>query len=395
MMVKVAVIRCESYDDDKVREAVNRGLELIGGIKEFVSPGEKILLKPNLLAADVPEKCCTTHPSVFKAVAEAFLQVGVNLSYGDSPALHNPSAAAKKAGIADIAEKLGVETADFVNGEEIYFEEGIQNKKFFIAKGVLEADGLISLPKLKTHFLAKMTGSIKNQFGCVPGELKGEFHVRMPNINDFSMMLIDLNRLLKPRLYIMDGIMAMEGGGPRRGTPKKMNVLLLSKDPIALDAMVCKMVNLDPKYVPTVKLGKEVGFGTYLDEEIELVGDPFESFIDPAFVVKREPVKPFYQGGIVQFVRNALVPKPLIQSKKCLKCGECVRLCPVKPKALDWHSGNKTKVPNYKYSRCIRCYCCQEICPEGAISLKEPIVKNFFKGRKLAVLSSFTRKLRR
>ncbi|MCX7920573.1 MAG: DUF362 domain-containing protein [Clostridia bacterium] len=378
MMSKVAIIKCESYEYSAVKAAVKRGIELIGGPLAFVNLGEKIVLKPNILTADLPERCATTHPAVFKAVAEVFKDIDVKLTYGDSPALHNPKLAAKKCGIAAAAEELGIEMAEFDSGEVIYFEQAIQNKMFTIAKGVLESDGLISISKLKAHGFSRFTGSIKNQFGCVPGHLKGEFHVRIPNVNDFSKMLIDLNMYLKPRLYVMDGIMAMEGNGPRGGDPVKMNVLLFSSDPVALDATVCRMINLNPEYVPTTKFASEAGLGTYAAEEIELLGDELESFINKNFNVKREPVKPFKAGGLIQFIRNSLVPKPKIINHKCVKCGVCVQMCPVNPKAVNWHNGIKTVPPSYVYRKCIRCYCCQELCPESAIHLKVPFIRKFF-----------------
>ena len=379
-MSKVAVIKCESYDYEKVREAVRRGIELIGGPLDFVKPGEKILLNPNLLSADPPERCVTTHPAVFKAVAEVFKEAGANLTYGDSPGFHTPAAAAKKSGIAGAADELGIKFADFQNGEEITFHEGIQNKRFVIAKGVLEAEGLISLPKLKPHGMARMTGCIKNQFGCIPGPLKGEFHVRIPDINDFSKMLVDLNRYLKPRLYIMDGIIAMEGNGPRSGTPKKMGVLLFSSDPVALDATVCRLVDLDPEFVPTTKCGFDAGLGVYNESDIEIVGDKVSCFKD--YDVTREPVKPVRMVGALRHLVNVLVPKPYIIESKCVKCGVCVKMCPVNPKVVDWHNGEKDKAPTYKYKRCIRCYCCQELCPEGAIKLKVPLIRRVFSKKK-------------
>ncbi|MFZ5987493.1 MAG: DUF362 domain-containing protein [Bacillota bacterium] len=377
-MSKVAVIRCESYDYNIVKSAVARGLKLIGGPLAFARPGEKILLKPNLLSADPPERCSTTHPSVFKAVAESFKDAGINLTYGDSPAFHKPLTAALKAGIEQAARELDITLADFQNGKEVFFEEAIQNKKFIIANGVLESDGLISLPKLKTHGLARMTGCIKNQFGCIPGPLKGEFHVRIPDAIDFSKMLVDLNAFIKPRLYVMDGVVAMEGNGPRGGTPKNMNVILLSSDPVALDATVCRLINLDPEFVPTTRFGKEAGLGTYSEEEIEIVGDSLNSFIDSSFNVKREHVKPYKAGGVIQFLRNTLVPKPYIEESKCIKCGVCVKMCPVNPKALDWHHGTSDAPPTYIYKRCIRCYCCQELCPESAILIRVPFIRKLF-----------------
>jgi uncharacterized protein (DUF362 family)/NAD-dependent dihydropyrimidine dehydrogenase PreA subunit len=378
---KVALVKCNSYDYDQVKFAVEKGLALIGGPEQFVKPGEKILLKPNLLSADPPEKCVTTHPSVFKAVAQVFKSSGGEITYGDSPAFQKTKTAALKAGIAAVADEVGVSPADFATGEEVVFSGGLQNKKFTIAKGVLAAEGIISLPKLKTHGLTKMTGCIKNQFGCIPGALKGEFHVKIPDSHHFSKMLVDLNMLVKPRLYIMDGIMAMEGNGPRGGKPRKMNILLFSTDPVALDATVCRIVQVDPAYVPTTRYGQEAGMGTYLAGEIEIVGESLESFTCPDFNVKRGPIHPYQSKKIMGAVRNYLVPRPYIIESKCIKCGVCVQMCPVDPKAVNLHENEKdkkNKPPAYKYERCIRCYCCQELCPESAIEFKVPTLRHLF-----------------
>jgi len=377
-MSQVVLIRCESYEDDTVKAAVERGVNLIGGITNFISADEKILLKLNWLSADPPEKCVTTHPAVFRAVAELLQSAGAKPVYGDSPAFQSPDTAAKRTGIREVAAKLNIDPADFKSGKEIFFAEGHQNKKFTIANGVLDSDGVISLPKMKTHGFQRVTGAVKNQFGCIPGARKGEFHMRIPDASEFARMLIDLNACVHPRLYIMDGIMAMEGNGPRGGTPRQMNVLLLSADPIALDATMCRLMNLDPELVLTNTAGMEMGAGTYLKEEIELLGDPIESFVAEDYRVSREPVKPFKPSGRANAVKNMLVPRPYILADKCVRCGVCVSMCPVTPKAVDWHDGNKKNPPSYKYERCIRCYCCQELCPESAIHLKTPFIRRLF-----------------
>ena len=85
-----------------------------------------------------------------------------------------------------VAEETGIELKEFQPGREVHFAEGIQNKKFTIAEAVLESDGIISLPKLKAHGFQKFTGSVKNQFGCIPGLLKGEFHVKVPDALKFA-----------------------------------------------------------------------------------------------------------------------------------------------------------------------------------------------------------------
>lgn len=377
-MAKVALVYCDSYDNEKVYQAVKKGIELIGGLEPIFKSEEQILLKPNLLAADLPEKASTTHPVVFEAVAKNLQEFGVKLTYGDSPAFHKPETAAKKNGIKAVADALNIPLADFMNGQDVYFEEGSQNKKFFIANGVEEADGVVSLPKLKTHGLARMTGSIKNQFGCVPGKLKGEMHVKLPDAVDFSRMIVDLNHYVNPRLYVMDGIMAMEGNGPRGGSAKAMNVILVSSDPVALDATICRMVNLDPEFVETTKVGMEVGMGTYLEEEIELVGEPLESFLEESFDVVRKPLDRTNVNGLRKVLNQLFVPSPVITESQCISCGVCVDMCPVTDKAINWDQGDRSKPPIYDYSKCIRCYCCQELCPESAIHVKTPFLRKVF-----------------
>ncbi len=374
-MPKVAIIGCETYHYDTVKAAVERGITLLGGVEVFAKRGERILLKPNLLSASPPERCVTTHPSLFKAVAETFIAGGATVSYGDSPAIGSTAGVAKKAGLQAIAEELNIECADFKTGVDIFFEEGRQNRKFVIAKGVLDADGVVSLPKLKTHGLEKFTGCVKNQFGCIPGVLKGEYHVRLPDAWDFGKMLIDLSRFINPRLYIMDGIEAMEGNGPRNGRPRKTNMLLFSVDPVALDATVVRLIGLNPEYVPTIKYGSEFGAGTYDEEDIEVVGDKFDDFKIPDFDIDRTPAATRAEGRFTRFVGNRLLPKPVIETKQCITCGICVRMCPANPKAVDWFDGDTSKPPTYNYDRCIRCYCCQEVCPEGAIELKAPLIR--------------------
>jgi len=374
-MSKVVLIKCESYEYDLVKDSIERGLSLLGGISQFVKKGEKILVKPNILVGDAPEKCVTTNPAVFKAVAEILIDAGVNLSYGDSPAIGNTLKAAKKAGLSQVADELDIKLADFKTGIEVFFDKGIQNKKFTIAKAIFDNDGVISLPKLKTHGLEKFTGAIKNQFGCIPGVLKGEFHLRLPDANDFAKMLVDLNTFISPRLYIMDGIYGMEGNGPRGGNPKRMNILLFSSDPVALDAIVCRLIKLNPEYVPTTKYGMQAGLGTYLEEKIDLLGDGYENFFLDDFKIDRNPLKSFKPGFLSGFMNKRIVSKPYIEAEKCVRCGVCVSMCPANPKAVFFKDDDRSIVPVYNYDHCIRCFCCQEICPESAIKLKTPFLR--------------------
>ena len=102
------------------------------------------------------------------------------------------------------------------------------------------------------------------------------------------------------------------------------------------------------------------------------------NFIAMDFDVNRKPEKPFKSSGGIKFIKNMITPRPYIVDEDCIKCGICVNMCPVDPKAVDWHDGNKKNSPSYKYDRCIRCYCCQELCPESAIHIKQPFIRKVF-----------------
>jgi uncharacterized protein (DUF362 family)/NAD-dependent dihydropyrimidine dehydrogenase PreA subunit len=368
-MVKVAIVKCTSYDEEIVYKSVKRGIDLLGGMGSLVKKNEKILLKVNNLVGSKPDDAVTTHPSILNAMIRILINEKVKVIYGDSPGFEKPAAAIGKSGYDKIAEKYNITMGDFDTGKIVDFPEGVVCKKFSIANACLDADGIISLPKMKAHQLTRITGAVKNQFGCVNGLNKAGFHVRYPNPTDFSRMLVDLNLLLKPRLYVMDGIIAMEGNGPRGGDPVKMNCLIISNDPIAVDATFCRLIGLDPLFVPTIKYGQLEGLGSY--EYITYVGDPIDEFINKKFNVVRKPVKnSSFKSLMPSIIRNAIYSRPIINKAKCIKCGICVNACPVEGKALNFKE--RKNPPVYNYGKCIRCFCCQEMCPQKAIYVERP-----------------------
>lgn len=375
---RVALVRCSSYDEPAVSAAVRHGIDLLGGMAACIAPGERIVLKPNVLAGDAPERVISPHPLVFKAVAQMAQTVTPNLSYGDSPGFGTVEGHMRKAGFAQAAEALGIPLADFSNGREVHFKDSPFIKQFTLANGVLDADGLVSIGKFKTHGLTRITGPIKNQFGCVPGLLKPQFHIRLPNALDFAKMLVCLNLYIRPRLYIVDGITAMEGNGPRSGDPVDLGVLLFSRDPVALEAVMCRLIDLDPQYVPTLRPGREWGLGTDRPEEIELVGDPLEPLVNKAFKVVRAPVRPVTNSAVVSTLRNLIAPRPVIDAARCSRCGTCIQVCPAAPRAVDWQNGDRAHAPVHSYGRCVRCFCCQELCPERAIQVRTPLLGHLF-----------------
>ncbi len=375
----VSLVPCAVYNEESVYRAVAQGISLLGGIEKIVSKEEKILLKPNLLGKADPEKAITTHPAVFSAVGRLLRESGYShIAFGDSPGPGSISVSkvAEGCGILQSAQALDIPLADFTHGIKRPAPDGYICKHFVIAGGVLEADAIINVCKMKTHALERVTGAVKNLYGCVQGFNKGAGHAKYPDAIRFARMVADLNVLLKPRLHIMDGIIAMEGNGPSSGTPVKMKVLLFSADPVALDSVFCRLVNLSPALVPTNVAGEQAGIGVWREDEIEILTPEGKiTFQQAAELYGKADFKVFRGSGAKGYALRlsrlipALRERPVADPKLCIRCGMCVESCPVEGKAI-FLDKNVDKAPRYDYKKCIRCYCCQEVCCCSAITIK-------------------------
>jgi len=372
-MGKVALIGCPDYEMHHVRPALLRGFSYFGGIEKIFFPGRNVLLKPNLLTGEKSDKAVTTHPSILLAISEILIENGFSCGYGDSPGFGSTDTVAKKAGIYFPLENLRVKVADFTGKKDISFPQAIQNRQFTVARGLFDYDSILSLPKWKTHGFTRVTGAVKNQFGCIPGLLKSELHFKLPDVYHFSRMLVDLNRFLKPVFFVMDAVVTMEGNGPRNGKPRSMGLLAFSSDPVALDATLCRLVHLDPQQVATCLEGEKGNLGKWQIDAIELVGDDFDQFQIPDFDVQRGSIEVYRKEGMIRFFRNLLLSRPFIDPTRCKSCGVCVEVCPAHPKALQWDG--KSRMPHHLYKYCIRCFCCQEMCPHQAIVIRHPSIR--------------------
>ena len=369
----VVLMPCKNYEDD-VAGKIAHAIDLLGGIENFIKKDEKILVKPNVLSGAAPEKAITTHPAVFGGVLKLLRDNGYeNIVYGDNPGspVGGVEKQIKMTGLTDEAEKYGVSLGDFEHMKKVKYPEGRVCKEFAFCKAVSDTDAIISVCKMKTHALENITGAVKNQYGLVYSTNKAMGHAKYPNSRSFADMMVDLDMCARPRLYVMDGIIAMEGNGPASGTPVPMQVILVSSDPVALDTVFAKLVYLDPASVPTCVSGAKAGLGTMNVSEIGLlteegpmsIEDAVKKYGNPDFDVKRENPR-FWKIGALLNIGKKKKDKPVVDLEKCVGCGICQEACPVDGKAV--HSGNGKKA-EYDYTKCIRCYCCQEMCPAKAI----------------------------
>ena len=194
-MPQVSLIKTESYDPAEVERAVARHFELLG-VGAF-SPDARVTVKPNLIMRCPPERTATTHPAVIEAVVRQLQARGARrITIADSPGgLYNETvlrSVYRGCKIEEIANELGVRLNYDTDFETVSFPEGKTVKSFPIIRPVLDADVVITVPKLKTHMMTFYSGAVKNMFGAVPGVYKAEYHFSLPNKEDFCSMLVDL-----------------------------------------------------------------------------------------------------------------------------------------------------------------------------------------------------------
>lgn len=237
-----------------------------------------------------------------------------------------------------------------------------------------EADLIINLPKLKTHGLTMYTGAVKNLFGCIPGVIKAEYHLRMQSAYDFSRMLNDLALLVNPSLTIMDAVIGMEGEGPSNGSPKRFNYLLASKSPFYLDLAAVKLLGINPaERVPSIKAAVEDSI--IEKDKLILKGDdfiPFASVDIPKIEKETNFLKKRMPDFLADILENLLRPKPVFKKDNCVGCGNCAANCP--PKVITMVDN----FPEVELDGCIRCFCCQELCPYDAVEIKYPLLARLF-----------------
>jgi len=363
MKTSVSIVKCQDYGEEEVLAKLQKSIDLIGGIENFVRHGDRVLLKPNLLYGKAPEKAVTTHPSVVRGMIQIVREAGGIPFIGDSPSIGSLMRAAEKAGIKKVADETECPIKEFDKPISPQKGRGKFFKQIEVDQTVLEADVVINLPKWKTHGVMLLTLGVKNLFGCVPGPKKALWHLKAgEDRKAFAKILLDLYQVIRPSLTILDGIVGMEGNGPGSGDPISMGLILASRDPLNLDQIVCDLLGISRRALPTNRIAFEEGLGK---DGIEVAGEKvsevkvsnfrFPPLSEPAWNLP---------GFLHKAIKNALTSKPVGNEDLCDQCNHCIEVCPTK--ALD----RKEKGLAFDYGKCIRCFCCQEVCPTGAISIK-------------------------
>lgn len=338
--MKVSVIKCDDYC--KVKSAIKHAVDLLGGFQKYIKEGNTVLLKPNWGSCMPPYSGFVTHPDFIKAVAELVEDAGGKALIGDIYAGVDDDSHIFK----EITEGMGSQVIDLK--KEGFVVKNIPDydivDRIGLTEKIFEVDCVINIPKLKTHGITFLTGAVKNLFGCVEPQLRLLLHLRFNNL-DFNRALADIYSVIKPRitLNIMDAVDAIEGGFALKGNKKRVGLVLSSEDAVCLDAVSAAITGHNPSELPLINYASKNN-PAYNIKNIEILGESLADVV----------VKDFKKNEAVTKGRTL---KLNINKEKCAACGRCVKSCPVGA-IKDYEIDNNI---------CIRCFCCEEVCPKEAI----------------------------
>ena len=364
IMNEIFLIKQNNYSQSEIDNAILRAFNHFGGIKKFINKNEKVLLKVNLVAGHAPEKRISTDPSIVKSVAKLVLDLGAKPFIADSPGIDNFSRASEKAGFKKIADELNIPCHELDNPVEVPHVEGVNFNKIKISQHVLNADKIINLPKMKTHGQMLLTLGVKNLFGCIPGKLKASWHYNVGlNRVKFASLLLDLNKIIKPSITILDGVIGMHGDGPTSGEPYNYGLIAATTNPLKMDFHLCKMMGANLNDYPLWLAAKEQNLPECNINPQDLEGDFNSDFVFEGVEIPK--TKSMRLIPNIPFLERLMTSKPVHIPEKCIGCGRCQEVCAAH--ALK----HENKKLFFDYSKCIRCYCCHEMCPVKAIKFHE------------------------
>jgi uncharacterized protein (DUF362 family) len=243
MPVPVALAHCQDYDPVGLESATDSLFQAIGF---HPTPDTRILVKPNLIAVRGGSLACS-HPQVVRAVCRWLLDHDVQVTVGDSPAFGAAPTVARHIGLTEALAGLHLPVANLGHPVPLKFSFG---GAIGVSRTALESDLILNVPKLKAHSQMRVTGAVKNLFGCVSGMRKAMAHSKYGDKgNKFESMIVEIVEALPPVTSLMDGITAMHRTGPMGGDSYPLGLLGACTNPVALDTAIYGILGTSPEAV--------------------------------------------------------------------------------------------------------------------------------------------------
>jgi uncharacterized protein (DUF362 family) len=251
----VFIARNQRYDGP-LEQTIRDGLAATGFDHAQIR-GRRVLLKPNLVE---PTKKCpqmTTHPAVVVAVANVFRNFGAEVVVGEGPGhMRDTEMALVESGMQDGLDDADLRFVDLNYSQTGWIKNGGRAttlEGFHFPREVLEADLIVSLPKMKTHHWVGYTGALKNLYGVIPG-IKYGWPKNVLHYAGIPQSIFDINATLPKTITVVDGILAMEGDGPIMGSGKPMGLILVGTNNTAVDATLGRIMGFEPSKIEYLKL---------------------------------------------------------------------------------------------------------------------------------------------
>ena len=363
-MGKVLLIRQKNYNQNEIDSAILRAFNHFGGVEKFISKGDRVLLKVNLVSGHDIKRRVTTDPSIVRSVAKIIIDSGATPFIADSPGIDSFKSAAEKAGFFDVARELGIECRELTDPVDLPAHEGADFHHIQVSRQVIEADKVINLAKMKTHGQMYLTMGVKNLFGTIPGRLKAGWHYNVGlNREKFAALLLDIYMGVKPDFTILDGVIGMDGDGPTSGEPYEFGMIGACVDALSMDFTLCKMVGGKLEDYPLYMAAKKRNLPQCESFSSEIEGDISVDYVFPD--VKLPKTRSMRLLPSIPFLDRLMTSKPVHIPELCIGCGRCAAVCAAG--ALR----HENRHLYFDYGKCIRCYCCHEMCPVKAIKFKE------------------------
>jgi uncharacterized protein (DUF362 family) len=265
--------------------------------RDLIPGGSSVVIKPNL-CTERPEQIHTANTSigVLRAVCEVLLERTSRITIVESDGARYPAESAfENNGVFALAAELGLKVMNLSKDELVEMPDP-RLKGFGMARTWLEADAFLSLPALKTHATTVFTGTLKNQWGCIPRFDRILLHKHLHEL------IGAINAIRPVTLALMDGLVGMQGRGPINGYPINLNVLVASRDPVALDATAMRLIGLEPNTSKHIVHAAEIGLGHLSIAKIDVHG-PFTEL--------RTTVEPAIEDWAIKLM-NQVARSPLI-----------------------------------------------------------------------------------
>ncbi|MDD5195608.1 MAG: DUF362 domain-containing protein [Candidatus Omnitrophica bacterium] len=364
-MKRVVILKIDNYDKVVLKKKIKEALVKYFSLNTLFNATDKILLKPNLLMAAKPEDAVVTHPALVEAVADIFKEQTKNIFLADSPGgfleQKDIDYIYEETGMLDVARRLNIE---LLYPDKSFMREGFP--LCWWASGF----AMVNLAKLKTHEVTLLTLAVKNLYGCISGLHKSHLHKAYPQTQDFSQVITKLYSLVKPRLNIVDGILALEGDGPAKaGRPKKLGLVVIGDDALYTDYAIGRLLGLKDEEHPII--AQAIKEGQFSPKDLEIISEvePITGFKLPSpFILNKIPKR------LTLFVKLFFNFKIAINKRKCKMCLACKNICP--QQAIEIHEGSLA----VDQSCCVMCNCCGEACRFGAVDLEKSFLLKLLSG---------------